>query len=152
MLLKCFSKMNVKFYVRKSCTESKIIICILKDHAKMLRLTTELTTSVNHCDAKSQRAKKTIIGYEQLCDTLEHLKMDVLKQIREYKLHGVTEWPVFKQYIKSIFTQSQQNGVMNAIQGPEVIYQIKCSTFFSLQECLNISLRQLVNTRSYRRI
>jgi integrase len=103
LLLKCFSKMNVKFYVRKSCTESKIIICILKDHANMLRLSTEHTISVNHWDAKSQRAKKTMIGYEQLNDTLDHLKMEVLKQILEYKLHGVTEWPVLKQYLKKYF-------------------------------------------------
>jgi hypothetical protein len=95
--------MNVKFYVRKSCTESKIIICILKDHANMLRLSTEHTISVNHWDAKSQRAKKTMIGYEQLNDTLDHLKMEVLKQILEYKLHGVTKWPVLKQYLKKYF-------------------------------------------------
>ena len=91
--------MNVKFYVRKSCTESKIIICILKDHANMLRLSTEHTISVNHWDAKSQRAKKTMIGHEQLNDTLDNLKMEVLKQIRDYKLQGVTEWPVLTYLI-----------------------------------------------------
>jgi hypothetical protein len=69
----------------------------------MLRLSTEHTISVNHWDAKSQRAKKTMIGYEQLNDTLDHLKMEVLKQILEYKLHGVTEWPVLKQYLKKYF-------------------------------------------------
>jgi Phage integrase SAM-like domain len=103
LLLKCFSKMNVKFYVRKSCTESKIIICILKDHANMLRLTTEHTISVNHWDVKSQRAKKTMIGHEQLNDTLDNLKMEVLKQIRDYKLQGITDWPVLTKHLKKFF-------------------------------------------------
>jgi len=73
LLLKCFSKMNVRFYVRKSCTESKIIICIIKDHANMLRLSTEHTISVHHWDAKSQMAKKTMIGHEQLKDLLHNI-------------------------------------------------------------------------------
>ena len=65
----------------------------------MLRLSTEHTISVNHWDAKSQRAKKTMIGHEQLNDTLDNLKMEVLKQIRDYKLQGVTEWPVLTYLI-----------------------------------------------------
>lgn len=99
--------MNVKFYVRKSSAESKIIICILKDHVNMLRLSTEHTISVNHWDVKSQRAKKSMIGYEELNDALGDLKMDVLKQIREFKLQGITEWSILKQNLKKYMHPEQ---------------------------------------------
>lgn len=107
MFLQCFSKMNVKFYVRKSRKECKIIICIYPDRSNQLKLSTEHTIDVDQWDAKKQRAKKSMIGYEVLNQSLEKLKLEVLKHIRELKLQDVTDWSELKQHLKNYLNPEQ---------------------------------------------
>ena len=84
--------MNIKFYVRQSRKESKIIIGIIKDRSNVLKVSTEYKIPVKYWDSKRQRVKSSMHGSDELNQLLEQLKLDVFKQVRELKLDGVTEW------------------------------------------------------------
>lgn len=93
--------MNIKFYVRKSREECKIIIGIIKDRSNVLKVSTEHKIPVKYWDSKNQRINSSMDGSDELNLLLEQLKLEVFKQIRELKLDGVTDWPDVKVRLRN---------------------------------------------------
>lgn len=93
--------MNIKFYVRKSREECKIIVGFIKDRANVLKVSTEHKIPVKYWDAKNQRVKSSMDGFDEFNQLLEQLKSDLFKQIRELKLDGVSDWAELKERLKN---------------------------------------------------
>lgn len=93
--------MNVKFYVRQSRTECKIIVGIIKDRSNVLKVSTEYKILVADWDAKNQCVKSSMDGFEELNQLLQELKSDVFKQLRTLKLDGIIEWLEVKERLRN---------------------------------------------------
>ena len=67
----------------------------------MLKVSTEHKIPVKYWDSKNQRVKSSLDGFDELNQLLEQLKLDVLKQLRELKLSGVSDWTEVKIYLRN---------------------------------------------------
>ena len=85
--------MVIKFYLTNPQKESKLRITVVAGRFHQFKATTEFIVNPDHWDSKKQRAKKTMIGYEVLNQSLDELKMNVLKHIRELQLREKLDWP-----------------------------------------------------------
>lgn len=107
--------MVVKFYLTKPKVESKLRLVCIHSRGNQLKYTTEYSVHPDYWDSKNQRVDDTMQGYAELNHLLEQLKLDVLKQARELKLVGVTEWSELKQrlnnYLKTGSTELHQEVV-----------------------------------------
>lgn len=93
--------MVIKFYLTNAQKESKLRIAIMTGHACQLKIASTFTVDPKHWDAKNQRAKKTMIGYEVLNQSLDELKMNVLKFIRELQLREKLDWNQLTQHLRN---------------------------------------------------
>lgn len=85
--------MVIKFYLTNPQKESKLRITVVAGRFHQFKATTEFIVNPDHWDSKKQRAKKSMIGYEALNQSLDELKMNVLKHIREIQLREKLDWP-----------------------------------------------------------
>ena len=85
--------MVIKFYLTNPQKESKLRITVVAGRFHQFKATTEFIVNPDHWDSKKQRAKKTMIGYEVLNQSLDELKMNVLKYVRELQLREKLDWP-----------------------------------------------------------
>jgi len=85
--------MVIKFYLTNPQKESKLRITVVAGRFHQFKATTEFIVNPDHWDSKKQRAKKSMIGYEVLNQSLDELKMNVLKHIRELQLREKLDWP-----------------------------------------------------------
>jgi integrase len=94
-------QMVIKFYLTNAQKESKLRIAILIGHSCQLKIASTFTVDPKHWDSKNQRAKKTMIGYEVLNQSLDELKMNVLKYIRELQLRENLDWNQLAQHVRN---------------------------------------------------
>lgn len=93
--------MVVKFYLTNPQKESKLRIAVVASSFHQFKATTVFIVNPDHWDSKNQRAKKTMIGYEVLNQSLDELKMNVLKFIRELQLREKLDWPQLAQQLRN---------------------------------------------------
>ncbi len=96
-----FPSMVIKFYLTNAKKESKLRIAILIGRSYQLKIASKFTVEPKHWDSKNQRAKKTMIGYEVLNQSLDELKMNVLKYVRELQLKENLDWNQLTQHLRS---------------------------------------------------
>jgi integrase len=96
-----FPSMVIKFYLTNAQKESKLRIAILIGRSYQLKIASKFTIEPKHWDSKNQRAKKTMIGYEVLNQSLDELKMNVLKYIRELQLIEKLDWNQLTLHLRS---------------------------------------------------
>ncbi len=99
--------MVIKFYLTNPQKESKLRIVFVLDRLQQFKATTEFMVSPKYWDAKNQRAKKSMIGFEALNQSLEELKMKVFKFVRELQLKETLDWPQLKQHLKNYLNPEQ---------------------------------------------
>ena len=101
--------MVVKFYLTKPRVESKLRLVCIHSRGNQLKYTTEYSVHPDYWNSKNQCVDETMQGFAELNHLLEQLKLDVLKQARELKLIGVTEWSELKlrlnNYLKTGSTE-----------------------------------------------
>lgn len=99
--------MVIKFYLTNPQKESKLRIVFVLGRLQQFKTTTEFMVHPKYWDAKNQRAKKSMIGYEALNQSLEELKMKVFKFIRELQLKETLDWPQLKQHLRNYLNPEQ---------------------------------------------
>ena len=97
-----FPSMVIKFYLTNAKKESKLRIAIIIGRSYQFKIASKFTVEPKHWDSKNQRAKKTMIGYEVLNQSLDELKMNLLKYIRltirPVNIH-IPGWIINKSFI-----------------------------------------------------
>lgn len=100
--------MVIKFYLTNPQKESKLRIVFVLGRLQQFKATTEFMVRPKYWDAKNQRAKKSMIGYEALNQSLEELKMKMFKFVRELQLKETIEWPQLIQHLKNYLNPDQE--------------------------------------------
>jgi integrase len=102
-----FPLMVIKFYLTNPQKESKLRIVFVLGRLQQFKATTEFMVNPKYWDSKNQRAKKSMIGFEALNQSLEELKMTVFKFVRELQLKETLDWAQVKQHLKNYLNPYQ---------------------------------------------
>jgi integrase len=93
--------MVIKFYLTNAQKECKLRIAIVIGRSYQFKIASKFTVEPKHWDSKNQRARKTMIGYEVLNQSLDELKMYLLKYIRELQLKENLDRNQLTQHLRS---------------------------------------------------
>lgn len=93
--------MVIKFYLTNAQKESKLRIAIYLERSYQLKIASKFTIEPKHWDSKNQRAKKSMIGYDVFNQSLDDLKMNVLKYVWELPLREKPDWNQLTLHLRS---------------------------------------------------